>query len=345
MKAGTPVLSMLYCPILTQEANITVFKSSRIQDPTPQVLAQASDLIRQGRLVAFPTETVYGLGADATNDKAVASIYEAKGRPQFNPLIIHVAEPTDLNDIVICNDKAFMLASIFWPGPLTLVLPRAHTSPVSLLAGAGLDTLAVRCPNHPVAQKLIQLAGKPIAAPSANASGTLSPTQANHVLESLGTKVDLVLDGGAATVGVESTVLDLCGQVPTILRHGGVTQEGLCALLGDVRCAISDDDAPKSPGMLSSHYAPSLPVRLLAMSANPEEGFLTFGADGIAEGGKVRLNLSPRGDVVEAAANLFAMLRQLDRTDLKGIAVMPIPEQGLGAAINDRLRRAAAPRS
>lgn len=320
-------------------------KAPNIFSPTPQVLAQAANLIKIGKLVAFPTETVYGLGADATNDTAVASIYEAKGRPQFNPLIIHVAEPVDLDPIVVWNDKAQLLTSIFWPGPLTLVLPRASGSNVSLLASAGLDTLAVRCPNHPVAQQLLRLSGVPIAAPSANASGTISPTLADHVSESLGEKVHLIVDGGPAQVGLESTVLDLTSSTPTILRHGGVTLEDLTALLGDVRCAVGDDLAPKSPGMLSSHYAPSLPIRLNAMEATENEAFLTFGPDKDVLGGGARLNLSYTGNLVEAAANLFSMMRLLDRPVFKGIAVMPIPERGLGMAINDRLRRAAAPKA
>ncbi|MGE4350746.1 MAG: L-threonylcarbamoyladenylate synthase [Bdellovibrionales bacterium] len=322
-----------------------MFKPSLIQAPTPTAIAQAAAILQKGGLVAFPTETVYGLGADATNDKAVAAIYEAKGRPQFNPLIIHVAEATDLDDIVIPNEKAQLLTSIFWPGPLTLVLPRAANCPISLLASAGLNTLAVRCPKHPVAEKLIRLSGRPIAAPSANESGSLSPTEAKHVAESLGDKVEMILDGGHSMIGVESTVLDLSGKIPTILRHGGVTQEDLTALLGTVHCALDDDEAPKSPGMLTSHYAPHLPVRLEATQAAPTEAFLTFGPDDTATGGAIRLNLSPKGDLLEAAANLFSMMRELDHPDLSGIAVMPIPHTGLGAAINDRLTRAAAPRS
>jgi len=324
--------------------NKTVAKAPNIFDPTPQVLAQAANLIQKGRLVAFPTETVYGLGADATNEQAVAAIYEAKGRPQFNPLIVHVAEPADLDPLVVWNDKAQLLTTIFWPGPLTLVLPRASGSPISLLASAGLDTIAVRCPKHPVAQQLIHMSGRPIAAPSANASGTLSPTLADHVADSLGGKVDLILNGGAAQVGLESTVLDLTSSVPTILRHGGVTIEDLAALLGDVRNATTDDNTPKSPGMLSSHYAPTLPLRLNAMDAAEDEALLTFGPDKDILGGGARLNLSYTGNLIEAAANLFSMLRLLDRPLFKGIAVMPIPDSGLGAAINDRLRRAAAPR-
>lgn len=315
-----------------------------IKKPTPETLHEAARLLQQGRLVAFPTETVYGLGADATNEKAVAAIYEAKGRPQFNPLIIHVADADRMDTLVEWNEHAAFLASLFWPGPLTLVLPRNTNSSIALLASAGLDSLAVRCPNHPVARELIRLSGLPIAAPSANASGKLSPTLAEHVSESLGEKVDLILDGGPTQVGVESTVLDLTGPIPTILRHGGVTQEDLAALLGDVRCALSDDNAPKSPGMMSSHYAPHLPLRLNALVAAPDEAFLTFGKESDVLGGAERLNLSPSGNPVEAAANLFSMIRKLDQPQYQGIAVMPIAETGLGAAINDRLRRAAAPR-
>lgn len=317
----------------------------RIVQSSPQMIARAADLLRRGKLVAFPTETVYGLGADATNDKAVASIYEAKGRPQFNPLIIHVADTTSVQNFVVWNEKAEFLAKLFWPGPLTMVLPRRPDAPISLLASAGLDTLAVRCPNHPIALDLIRETGLPIAAPSANASGKLSPTLAEHVYDSLGDHVDLILDGGPAQVGVESTVLDLSTDIPTILRHGGITLEDLSELLGEVRCALSDDDAPKSPGMLSSHYAPHLPMRLNALEATSQEAFLTFGDERAIKGGVVRLNLSPSGNPVEAAANLFAMLRKLDCPEYSGIAVMPIAETGLGAAINDRLRRAAAPRN
>lgn len=321
---------------------------SPIKPVTKENMALAASLIQKGKLVAFPTETVYGLGADATNDLAVAAIYEAKGRPQFNPLIIHVAKTTDILTYVEWNDRAKRLAKIFWPGPLTFVLRRAKNSPIAQLASGGLDTIAVRCPNHPVAHELISLAGRPIAAPSANASGKLSPTHADHVYDSLGENVDMILDGGATSVGIESTVLDLTSDIPTILRPGGVTQESLSALLGEVyeACTMAhgDDGAPKSPGMLSSHYAPHLPIRLNALTASDDEAFVTFGPDLFIEGGAYRINLSPRGNLIEAAANLFSMLRIVDREPYKGIAVMPIPDEGLGAAINDRLRRAAAPR-
>lgn len=312
--------------------------------PRPDVVSHAASLLRSGKLVAFPTETVYGLGGDATNDQAIASIYAAKGRPQFNPLIVHVADRQDAKDLVVWHETAELLASRFWPGPLTFVLPRRDDCPVSLLACAGLDTLAIRLPSHPIARELIRAAGRPIAAPSANAFGKLSPTTPEHVLESLGDKVDLILDGGPSTVGVESTVLDLTTAYPTILRHGGVTREQLEHVLGDVFEVTSHATAPKSPGMLSSHYAPHLPLRMEAREAASDEAFLVFGDDSVFQGGAIRLNLSERGDMNEAAARLFAYLRQLDQPHLRGIAVAPIPDTGLGAAINDRLKRASTPR-
>lgn len=310
-----------------------------ILPPTQDNMTRAADLIQAGKLVAFPTETVYGLGADATNDKAIASIYEAKGRPQFNPLIIHVSSTDQLHDYVKWSDQAQALADKYWPGPLTMVLPRKENSPISLLASAGLNTIAVRCPNHVVARELIENSGCPIAAPSANASGTLSPTEAQHVAYSLGQNVDLILDGGSSKVGLESTVLSLAHGIPTILRHGGITHEDLNTHLPEVRQSLHDNDAPQSPGMMLSHYAPSLPVRLNATSAGPSEAFLGFG-----DNKEAHLNLSPSSNLIEAAANLFTMLRELDKPDLTGIAIMPIPKEGLGAAINDRLNRAAAAR-
>jgi L-threonylcarbamoyladenylate synthase len=316
----------------------------RIAPPTPNTISEAAELLCEGKLVAFPTETVYGLGGDATNDQAVASIFDAKGRPQFNPLIIHVAETVEAEKLVEWNEIAQILAHQFWPGPLTLVLPRKPDCPVSLLASAGLDTLAIRQPAHPVAHDLIRAAGRPIAAPSANAFGKLSPTTPQHVADSLGNNVDLILDGGKTSVGVESTVLDVTAFRPTILRHGGITREQLEMTLGELSEAAGEEVIPKSPGMLTSHYAPSLPLRMNALSAGNDEALLAFGDDTTINGGAVRLNLSAQADLKEAAANLFAMLRQLDQSDLRGMAVMPIPEVGLGAAINDRLRRAAAPR-
>jgi L-threonylcarbamoyladenylate synthase len=305
---------------------------------------EAARLIREGELVAFPTETVYGLGGDATNERAVAKIFEAKGRPQFNPLISHVLDAGEAKRLVQWNDVADKLAARFWPGPLTLVLPRAKNSPIALLATAGLDTAAIRAPAHPMAQALIRAAGRPIAAPSANRSGAVSPTRAEHVAESLGARVKLILDGGPCEVGLESTVLDLTTATPTLLRPGGATREAIEAVIGPI--ALSDalpsgDAARKSPGQLDSHYAPGRPVRLNATSVAGDEALLAFGPRPPA-GARQVLNLSPDGDLTEAAANLFAHLRALDRPANTRIAVMPIPQTGLGLAINDRLRRAAA---
>jgi L-threonylcarbamoyladenylate synthase len=304
----------------------------------------AARLIREGELVAFPTETVYGLGADATNERAVAKIFEAKGRPHFNPLISHVLDADEAQRLVRWNATAQKLAERFWPGPLTLVLPRAENSPIALLATAGLDTAAIRAPAHTMAQALIRAAGRPIAAPSANRSGSVSPTRAEHVAQSLGDRVKLILDGGPCEVGLESTVLDLTTSTPTLLRPGGATREAIEAVIGPI--ALSDalpsgDAARKSPGQLHSHYAPARPVRLNATSVASNEGLLAFGPRPPA-GARSVLNLSRDGDLTEAAANLFAMLRALDQPEVACIAVMSIPETGLGLAINDRLRRAAA---
>jgi len=310
----------------------------------PAARARAAETLRRGGLVAFPTETVYGLGADATDATAVARLFEAKGRPRFNPLIAHAADAAGALALVRTNDRARRLAAAFWPGPLTLVLPRASACPVALLASAGLDSLAVRVPAHPLAQSLLAGVGRPVVAPSANPSGTLSPTRARHVAESLGRRVDLILDGGPCTVGVESTILDLTGPAPAILRPGGVPAETLADLAGPL--ASPQDtagSAPKAPGQLTSHYAPGLPVRLNATEVRADEGLLAFGPAPLS-GAAATWNLSATGDLREAAANLFAGLRALDRPDLSGIAAMPVPESGLGAAINDRLRRAAAPR-
>ncbi len=316
--------------------------TAAIIQPDATAIKRAADLLKSGKLVAFPTETVYGLGGDATNDKAVAAIYAAKGRPQFNPLIIHVAHINTLDDLIIWNDTARLLAQQFWPGPLTLVLPRKNTAHISLLASAGLDTLAVRIPSHPIALQLLREVALPIAAPSANASGKLSPTTPLHVAESLGDKVDLILVGGKTQVGVESTVVNLAAARPTLLRPGGITKEQLEQLLGPIDDAShTNSDNPAAPGMLASHYAPNLPLRMNAENAASDEALITFGPDFHIKGGAMRLNLSPDGDLQEAAANLFAMLRQLDAPNLKGIAVAPIPLTGLGLAINDRLQRAS----
>jgi L-threonylcarbamoyladenylate synthase len=321
--------------------------NGRIISAAPEAIERAARLLRSGALVAFPTETVYGLGADATNDGAVAAIFAGKGRPRFNPLIVHVSGLPEAKALAEFDKRARRLAAHLWPGPLSLVLRRRGDSGLSLLASAGLDTVAIRAPAHPVAQALLRAADKPIAAPSANRSGRVSPTEAAHVMAELGDAVALILDGGRTTIGLESTVLDLTGEAPLLLRPGGVVLEELEDLLGPIATistAAAKPHAPRSPGMLASHYAPSLPLRLGATEARPGEALLAFGP--AAPPGFVEtLWLSRSGDLTEAAANLFAMLRQLDQPTFTGIAVMPIPEHGLGRAINDRLTRAATPRS
>lgn len=305
----------------------------------PTRLDQAAALLRAGELVAFPTETVYGLGGDATRDESVAAIFAAKGRPHFNPLIVHLSRTDQAERLVQIDSRAALLMQRFWPGPLSLVLRRTPHCAISLLASAGLDTLALRVPAHPLALELLRMVGHPIAAPSANRSGRVSPTTADHALSELDGHIAAVLDGGPCRVGVESTVVDLSGKTPLLLRPGGVATEELEALLGPL-AAPSPEDAPRAPGMLASHYAPSLPLRLGATSVNAGEALLAFGPDAPTGATETRW-LSKSGDVEEAAANLFAMLRALDRAEFTAIAVMPIPEHGLGRAINDRLRRAA----
>ena len=306
-------------------------------------IAEAARLLREGRLVAFPTETVYGVGGDATNARAVARIFAAKGRPRFNPLIVHVPGLAEAEALAVFGERAREAARQFWPGPLSLVLRRRDDSGLSVLVSAGLDTVALRAPAHPLAQRLLRAAARPIAAPSANRSGRVSPTTAAHVQTELGRRLALILDGGACSVGIESTVLDLTRPTPVLLRPGGVSLESLVEVFGAIETPEANEDAPRSPGRLPSHYAPSLPLRLNVTSARPGEALIAFGPTappGFAE----VLWLSHSGDLAEAAANLFAMLRRLDRPEFGGIAVMPIPERGLGQAINDRLRRAAAPR-
>ncbi len=317
------------------------------QAPVPLILPagtesvqRAAKALRDGLLVGLPTETVYGLAGDATSDRAVAAIFAAKDRPEFNPLIVHVADPAEARRLVQFDPRAEALAARFWPGPLTLVLPRRADSGVSLLCSAGLDTLAVRCPAHETALGVIRAAGRPIAAPSANPSGQVSPTTAGHVAAGLGAKVALVIDGGPCRVGVESTVLDLTGPSPVLLRPGGVPVEEIEALIG--KLAYPQADGPiKSPGMLASHYAPRLTLRVGARDVKPNEALLAFGRD-VPGGAHTTLNLSPAGDVIEAAQHLFDYLRRLDASGASAIAAMPVPEVGLGRAINDRLRRAAA---
>ena len=323
--------------------------------PTPAVIDRAGALIRAGRLVAFPTETVYGLGADATNPDAISAVFEAKGRPRFNPMIIHVPGATSAAALVEFDDRAVQLSARFWPGALTMVLPRRADCTVARLAGAGLETLAVRAPNHAVAQTLLTTAGGPIAAPSANPSGTVSPTTAGHVAESLLHAVAMILDGGPCPLGLESTVLDLSGVRPRILRPGGVTAEDIAEVIGPVEAADDGKDGGKdgggnegedaapaaltAPGMMARHYATRVPLRCDVVALKPDEALLAFGPHGFI-GAAAELNLSPSGNLREAAANLFAMLRDLDRPEFSGIAVMAVPDEGLGRAINDRLRRA-----
>ena len=303
----------------------------------------AARLLRQGRLVAFPTETVYGLGGDATNGRAVARIFAAKGRPRFNPLIVHVPGLAEAEALATFDERAREAARRFWPGALSLVLRRREACGLSLLVSAGLDTVALRVPAHPLAQSLLRAAGRPIAAPSANRSGRVSSTSADHVAAELARRVALILDGGACPIGLESTVLDLSGDKPVLLRPGGITLESLTETFGAIESAAVDEAAPHSPGRLPSHYAPGLPLRLDAVDARPGEALLAFGPEATPGFAEV-LFLSPSGDLAEVAANLFAMLRRLDRPEFSGIAVMAIPETGLGRGINDRLRRAAAPR-
>lgn len=321
---------------------------ARIKAATEDAIAEAAGLIRRGELVAFPTETVYGLGADATQGEAVAAIYEAKGRPSFNPLIAHVDSIAMAERLVTFDPLSRRLAEAFWPGPLTLVLPARADCPVSSLATAGLDTLAVRMPAHPVALKLIAAAGVPIVAPSANTSGHVSPTSAAHVYGDLSRRIPLILDGGRTEVGVESTILQLKDGTPFLLRPGGLAREDIEASTGlaVVRSEGDPGATPVAPGMLASHYAPRARVRLDARRVDAGEALIAFGGGvitGAAQAVRV-LNLSPAGSLREAASNLFDMLRRADGPDISGIAVAPIPDHGLGEAIRDRLTRAAAPR-
>jgi L-threonylcarbamoyladenylate synthase len=316
-----------------------------------QGVTRAAALLRDGRLVAFGTETVYGLGADATNAQAVAAIFHAKGRPAFNPLICHYRSADAAFRDVVADERTHRVATAFWPGPLTLVLARRPDCRVALLTGAGLDTLAVRVPGHPAAMSLLRRAGRPIAAPSANRSGHVSPTCAQHVLEELGGRIDAILDSGPCAVGVESTVLDLSGSDPILLRPGGVSVEDLESRLGPIRRGNTPGvtqaaQGLRSPGLLESHYAPDLPVRLNAATVADDEALLAFGPE--LPGARCYFQLSRGSNTIEAAARLFEGLRWLDtegrRLGARTIAVMPIPESGLGLAINDRLQRAAAPR-
>ena len=307
----------------------------------------AARCLTEGGLVAFPTETVYGLGTDATNARAIARLYEAKGRPSFNPLIAHVGDIGAGMRIASFNATAQKLAEAFWPGPLTLVLPKTSDCAVADLATAGLDTIAIRVPAHSIARAILRAFGGPVVAPSANLSGHVSPTSAAHVESDLAGRIDLIVDGGAVAVGVESTIVG-CFDAPMLLRPGGLPRGEIERVLGRelARPAEDADDGagqPLAPGMLASHYAPRTPVRLDAGSVEANEALLAFGTASVpgAEAATAVMNLSPRGDLNEAAANLFGYLRALDTKGARAIAVMPVPHHGLGEAINDRLRRAA----
>ncbi len=310
----------------------------------------AARTLAAGGLVAFPTETVYGLGADAANATAIAHLYAAKGRPAFNPLIAHVADLAAAERIGRFDARAKKLAEAFWPGPLTLVVPKAEGCAVADLATAGLDTVAIRIPAHPVAEAILRAFGGAVVAPSANISGHVSPTLAAHVESDLAGRIDLIIDGGPVAVGVESTIVG-CFEAPMLLRPGGLSRERIEAVLGAALArrpveAESDDSQPLAPGMLASHYAPRATVRLNAQYVAPGEALLAFGPSRLPglETAAAVMNLSPAADLDEAAANLFGYLRALDAKAPRAIAVMTIPEDDLGEAINDRLRRAAVAR-
>ena len=313
-------------------------------------VAAAARALGEGGLVAFPTETVYGLGADATNAAAIARLYAAKGRPAFNPLIAHVGDLVAARQIGRFDAAAERLAEAFWPGPLTLVLPKTAGCAVADLATAGLETVAIRIPAHPVARDILRAFGRPVVAPSANLSGHVSPTIAAHVQSDLEGRIDLIVDGGAVAVGVESTIVGIF-DAPMLLRPGGLPRADIERVLGRAlkappADADSDSAQPLAPGMLASHYAPRTRVRLNASRIEPGEALLAFGTDAVSgiDAAAAVMNLSARGDLDEAAANLFGHLRALDAKGARGIAVMPIPHDGLGEAINDRLRRAAVGR-
>ena len=304
-------------------------------------IAEAASLLRDGKLVAFPTETVYGLGADALDETAVGAVFAVKERPRFNPLIVHVPDREEAEELVSFNPLASALAEAFWPGALTLVLPRREPSPVAFLASAGLNTVAVRSPAHRIARALVDAAGVPIAAPSANRSGRISPTSATDVADELHGRIDLILDGGRCEFGIESAIVGFDQDRPILLRPGAIAREEIEKILGPVQG--SRKGIIQAPGMMASHYAPHARVRLNATHVEPDEALLAFGAPSPG-GARVVRNLSPSGNLNEAAANLFAMLRSLDSSGARQIAVMPIPQTGLGEAINDRLARAAHPR-
>jgi L-threonylcarbamoyladenylate synthase len=326
---------------------VNVGLKTQILPASEAAVAKAAWCLKAGGLVAFPTETVYGLGADATNAIAIARLYEAKGRPSFNPLIAHVGDLEAARRIALFDTTANRLAQAFWPGPLTLVLPKAKDCAVADLATAGLDTIAVRVPAHPLARGILRAFGGAVVAPSANLSGHVSPTTAAHVKSDLAGRIDLIIDGGAVAVGLESTIVG-CFDAPMLLRPGGLPREEVERVLGKPLARLPQDPGnetgqPLAPGMLASHYAPRTPVRLEARRVEEGEALLAFGPDPVPDmqAATAVMNLSARGDLAEAAANLFGYLRALDAKGARAIAVMPLPSHGLGEAINDRLRRAA----
>jgi L-threonylcarbamoyladenylate synthase len=310
---------------------------------TEEAISQAAQALARGDIVAFPTETVYGLGADARNAGAVTRVFAAKERPRFNPLIVHVPDLAAAETYATFEGAARKLAETFWPGPLSLVLPKRPECGIADLVTAGLDTIALRAPNHKVAQALLAAADLPIAAPSANRSGRVSPTTASHVAQELGDFPAMILDGGPCPVGIESTVVSVAGHAPVLLRLGAVPREALEQALGEKLARAQEGSPIASPGQLERHYAPKTPLRLDATDVRPGEALLAFGPGG-PKGARKTVNLSASGDLEEAATNLFAALRTLDESGASAIAVMPIPAHGLGEAINDRLQRAAKAR-
>ncbi|WP_438994160.1 L-threonylcarbamoyladenylate synthase [Pseudemcibacter sp.] len=315
---------------------------SRIYKPTAEAISMASDILKKGEVVSFPTETVYGLGADATNSDAVAKIFSAKNRPSFNPLIIHLPNTQMVEKYVELSQLTKDLSNIFWPGPFTMVLPLKKNSGISTLITAGLETVAIRVPSHPVAHTLLNEFNGPIAAPSANKSGQISPTTAQHVDQEFGDELELIIDGGPCDNGLESTIVKVVYDQLTILRPGNVTVEEIQEKI-EVKIVTDTQptDNPIAPGQLKSHYAPNANVRLNVINPEMNEAYLAFGDTNQVEN---MLNLSPSGDLEEAASNLFSMMRSLDQLNLKTISVAPIPKSGVGVAINDRLERAAAPK-
>jgi L-threonylcarbamoyladenylate synthase len=309
---------------------------------TKESINRAAQALARGEIVAFPTETVYGLGANALDAPAIAKVFAAKDRPRFNPLIVHVLGLEEAESYAAVNDTARKLIRAFWPGPLSLVLPRKGGSAIADLVSAGLDTIALRAPNHPVARALLEAARLPIAAPSANRSGRISPTTAAHVEAELGNLPAIILDGGPCSLGLESAVLGIDGDDVTLLRLGALPREAIEKVLGRKLASPEPDSHVSSPGQLATHYAPLTPLRLNARSAKRGEALLAFGPQ-VPDFAGPSLNLSPRGDLIEAAANFFAALRTLDEAGVEAIAVMPIPAHGLGEAINDRLQRASSP--